>query len=344
MKHIEQWLEVIPLDTLFFRGGEPMEAGETHEAGVPIFPPVPETIVGALRAAILAQKGIEPRQVEKLAEDEDLDQEQLPFWGSPKRPGFSVTGPLLRVNGVDLFPAPATWFYQQADKVLKIKEAQPLREAPLRTKCPNILWVKNPYEDMEPLVGRFWLTRNALEREGGFDLKIVSRIDEISAMQAQVVPSPLLLKVEERVGIARDNVRRTVEKGYLYATRHLRLRLGVSLLLGLDKPLCPSHLAEKGIFQLGGEGRLVRYRLLEKDEEPRFPKTDGGRLLALSPLAYPRAKMANLLNAPYASGKLFRAAGWDMRKAFHKPTKTYFPAGAVFYTKKDPGLCELMPF
>lgn len=344
MKHIEQWLEIIPLDTLFFRGGEPMEAGETHEAGVPIFPPVPETIVGALRAAILAQKGIEPERVKKLAEDEDLDQRQLPFWGSPKRPGFSITGPLLRVNGVDLFPAPATWFYQWTDEFLKIKEARPLKVSLLRTKCPNILWVEDPYEDMEPLVDRFWLTRTALEGIGCFDLELVCQINEISATKAQAVPASILIKTEERVGIARDNVRRTVEKGYLYATRHLRLRPGVSLLLGLDKPLCPSHLAEKGVFQLGGEGRLVCYRLFEKDEEPRFPKTNSGRLLTLSPLAYHRAKMANLLNTPYASGKLFRAAGWDMRKAFHKPTKTYFPAGAVFYTKEDPGLCELMPF
>jgi len=341
---IEQWLEIRPLDTLFFRGGEPMEAGETHEAGAPVFPPVPETIIGALRTAILAQKGIDPECVKNLAEDEDLDPRGLPFWGSPQRPGFSIAGPLLRVGGVDLFPAPATWFYQQTDDVLEINEARPLKEAPLKTKCPNILWVENPHEDMEPLAGRFWLTKSALEREERFGLKIVCDLNEISATQAQAVPSSLLIKVEERVGIARDNVRRTVEKGYLYATRHLRLSPGVSLLIGLDKPLCPSHLMQEGIFQLGGEGRLVRYRLLKDEEKPQFPGTNKGRLLALSPVLYGRAQKVGLLRRPYASGRLFRVAGWDMRRAFHKPTRSYFPAGAVFFSDTDPGLTELIPF
>ncbi len=341
---IEQWLEIKPLDTLFFRGGEPMEAGETHEAGGPVFPPVPETIIGALRTAILAQKGIEPERVKNLAEDEDLDQKHLPLWGSPQRPGFGIAGPIFRVNGVDLFPAPANWFYRRVNGTLEISEAQPLKKAPLKAKRSNILWIERPHEDMKPLASRFWLTRSALEREGCFDLKIVCNLNEVTAEKAQAVPGFLLIKVEERVGIARDNARRTIEKGYLYATRHLRLSSGVSLIVGLDKPLCSSHLAEKGIFQLGGEGRLVRYWLLEDKETPRLSGTNKGRLLAVSPVVYERAQKAGLLNKPYASGRLFRVAGWDMRRAFHKPTRSYFPAGAVFFSDTDPGLTELIPF
>jgi CRISPR-associated protein Cmr3 len=36
---IRQWIEIDPLDTLFFRGSEPMVAGESHEVGS-LFPPI----------------------------------------------------------------------------------------------------------------------------------------------------------------------------------------------------------------------------------------------------------------------------------------------------------------
>ncbi|OAG26923.1 type III-B CRISPR module-associated Cmr3 family protein [Thermodesulfatator autotrophicus] len=343
---IAQWLEIKPFDTLFFRGGEPMEAGETHEAGVPIFPPVPETIIGALRTAILAQKGIDPERLKPLPEDQDLDPENLPLWGTPKRPGFSITGPLLKANGVVLFPAPASWFYNGAlGETLTVYEARPLepQEAlPVKLSRSKALWVTKPPEEMEPLLGRFWLTRRALENTESFKLKVACSLEEISEDESLAVPFNLLLKTEERVGIARDNRFRVVKTGHLYAARHLRLASGVALLVGLDKPLCSSHLKEEGVFQLGGEGRLVRYRLIK--ENPQLPTTNNGRWLAISPLSFSKAQSASILDVPYASGKLIRVAGFDLRTGFHKPARSYFPVGAVFFTDKDKGLCELIPF
>ena len=326
-----------------------MVAGETHEAGSLIFPPIPETIIGALRTAILAQRGIDPKHIK---DDQPLS--GLPFWGTPEKPGFGIVGPLLKAKGVVLFPAPASWFYFQPEKDkpnLLVYEARPVgseitpeETPPVKLPRNRSLWVKAPPEDIKPLSGRFWLTRKALENEGHFTLREVRDLGELSEDKALAVPTSLLIKTEERVGIARDNFRRTVKTGHLYAARHLRLERDVSLLVGLDSPLCPSHLNEKGVFQLGGEGRLVRYGLLPKDKVPQFPKTGSGRFMALSPLPYSRAEKAGLLTGPYASGKLLRVAGWDMKKGFHKPARAYFPAGAVFYAEKDPELCELMPF
>ena len=348
-----------------------MEAGETHEAGRPVFPPVPETIIGALRTAILAQRGIDPSRLKALGEDEDLDAQNLPLWGTPRKSGFYVAGPLLKANGVVLFPAPASWFYRTSEEdtgvagtgrrawplktsnsekeafprnKLCVYEARPAESPPVKLPKPWVLWVENPPEDMEPLSGKFWLTRKALENESSFELRVICDLSELSEDQALAVPVHLLVKTEERVGIARDNLCRAVKTGHLYAARHLRLVQGVSLLVGLDKPLCPSHLDERGIFQLGGEGRMVRYRLLDEGEVPRLPGTRRGRFLTISPLAYYRAQKAGLLTKPYASGKLFRVAGWDMKTAFHKPTKSYFPVGAVFFTNKDQDLCEMIPF
>ncbi len=345
---IEQWLELRPLDTLFFRGGEPMEAGETHEAGRPIFPPVPETLIGALRTAILAQKGIDPARIKALPEDEPLDEKWLPLWGTPKKSGFWVAGPLIKIDKAVLFSAPASWLYdadQSTNLRLKIYEARPLEAGktfPLKTRIVRPIWVKNPPENLESLLGKFFLTKGALEQEGSFELEVVEDPKTLDPQKPQAVPAGKVVFYEERVGIARDNTLRAVKTGHLYAARHLRLCQEASLLVGLDKPLCPSHLDPQGCLQLGGEGRLVIYQKLES--EIRLPGRHRGCFLALAPLSYKRAEKAGLLKGPYASGKLLRVAGFDLRRGFHKPVKTYFPAGTVFFTDKDPGICELIPF
>ncbi|AEH45212.1 CRISPR-associated protein, Cmr3 [Thermodesulfatator indicus DSM 15286] len=343
---IEQWLEIKPLDTLFFRGGEPMEAGETHEAGRPIFPPAPDTIIGALRTAILGQKGIDLAVVKKLGKEQDLDLENLPFWGSPARPGFRIAGPLLKANGIVLFPAPANWFYSQPGwepTRFVIYEARPDKKT-VSVKLPfnKALWVENPPQDMERLSLGFWVNRKALENQEKFSLEVAESITDISEEKALAVPVELLLKTEQRVGIARDNRLRMVRTGHLYATHHLRLAKGVSLVVGLDKALCPSHLNEKGLFQFGGEGRLVRYHLIK--DKPQLPQKNNGRWLAVSLLSFSRARSASNLAGPYASGKLLRVGGFDLNSGFHKPARTFFPVGTVFFADKDPGLCELIPF
>lgn len=192
------------------------------------------------------------------------------------------------------------------------------------------------------MLGKFWLTAEALEMEGNFELSQVEFLEKIRNGKPLAVPVSLLLKREERVGIARDNDVRTARKGHLYAAHHLRLSERASLMVGVDKSLCPTHLKEKGTFQLGGENRMVTYRVLGKGETPRLPEGKG-RIISISLLKYSRAQTAGLLSCPYASGKLKRIAGWDMRKGFHKPAEAYFPVGAVFFTQ-NALLCELIAF
>ncbi|RLA95547.1 MAG: hypothetical protein DRG83_18555, partial [Deltaproteobacteria bacterium] len=282
-------------------------------------------------------------KVKGIGADEDLDPENLPLWGTPKRSGFRVAGPLLRANEVVLFPAPANWFCTQGEdeKRLYVKEARP-EDGPYGVKVERqrCLWIYKPGEEMKPLNG-LWVTSEALNNENEFELEIVEQLGDLTADKPQAVPSKLLFAQEERVGIARELPSRTARRGHLYSTRHIRLAEGISLLLRLDKLLCPSHLAPEGIFQLGGEGRMVRYCLF--NVPPPLP-VGKGRWLAISPVEQERLERAGLLSVPYAAGKPMRIAGWDLREAFHKPVKAYFPAGAVFFSKKDPDLCELIPF
>ncbi|MEJ5300473.1 MAG: type III-B CRISPR module-associated Cmr3 family protein [Thermodesulforhabdaceae bacterium] len=345
---VEQWLELRPLDTLFFRGGDPMEAGETHETGRPLFPPMPYTVVGALRTAILAQRNLSPDLVKKLRDDEDLDAENLPFWGTPQKSGFRIAGPLFMVGRTLLFPAPANWFREnnKGRDILEIFQALPQDNVPrVFTDRACMVWIKNPPRDAEPVTGSYWVTAKALElsaEQENFQLPVKSRIENIRHDKAMAIPRNALFVLENRVGIARDYSLRTTRRGHLYATKHVRLKEGVFLAVGIDKPLVPSHLDPLGVFQFGGEGRMTRYRILGGDIEP--PKPKANRLLLLSPLPWRLAQNEKLTQGAYASGKLIRTGGWDMRKGFHKPVETFFPAGTVFFGKSNPGLCELISF
>ncbi|SFM73704.1 type III-B CRISPR module-associated Cmr3 family protein [Thermodesulforhabdus norvegica] len=344
MSKIEQWFRIDPLDTLFFRGGDPMDIGETHDTGMPLFPPMPGTVLGALRTAILMQRGVDLKRVAGLGDDEDLDGEKLPFWGTPAKSGFGITGPLLMAKDVLLFPAPANWFLEdRKGQGFRVFEARPVDPdgLPVKGKKRFLCWMENPPEDADPMSGNYWVTKKALEQRGE-GVEFVEDLGELSGDKAQAVGRFLLFGFEPRVGIARDNTARTAKGGHLYSSSHVRLRHGVSLVVGVDKPICPSHLDPEGVFQLGGEGRLVRYKLLEPP--PALPLSAKTGCLLVTPLSWTRAKKSGLLGCPYASGKLFRAGGWDLRKGFHKPAESYFPVGAVFFTEDNRGFTELIPF
>lgn len=114
MTQVKQWLLLDPMDTLFFRGSDPMVSGENHDART-IFPPMPSTLLGAIRTAILEQRGIRPKDFVCDGGPDSEIRASFPFLGTPETPGFDVCGPIfhseLSDQGSDWFiPAPSYWF------------------------------------------------------------------------------------------------------------------------------------------------------------------------------------------------------------------------------------------
>jgi CRISPR-associated protein Cmr3 len=99
------WYEIDPLDTLFFRGSEPMEAGQLTATA--LFPPPVSVIQGAFRTAVLEQHGITGREYIQGRAPATV----MEWIGKPDKDApFQVTGILFR-RGEKLFaPAPAAWF------------------------------------------------------------------------------------------------------------------------------------------------------------------------------------------------------------------------------------------
>ena len=266
------WLEIEPVDTLFFRGSEAMEAGENHEVDT-MFPPMPATISGAVRTALMRQNGINPADYCKSPEKW---QEKIPFLGLPDNPGFSVLGPLFTTgNGSQLLPVPAHWFaddlpdsgQMEWEKSYVVEAAGPLDEngLGLTGSVPRPFWVKKPPgKDMKPLSG-YWASLGAFKKMASNQGKVFfsNKHTGPEGEDAFILPQSALYVKEERVGIALTG-QRTAREGHLYSTGHVRLREGVKLVAGIasehDFPL-----REREIIQLGGEQRVCGYRVVDLD-------------------------------------------------------------------------------
>jgi len=329
-KNNTTWIIIDPVDTLFFRGAESMVAGENHEVDT-LFPPIPQTIIGAVRTAVMGQQSIAPAVYFAAPE-------KFPFLGPPDQPGFSLVGPLFLANGETiLLPAPANWHTDLSDELapkLEVRSAAPLEENTLGLKGSNgsPFWVRKPQHDNLKSLGGWWTTAKTLQSmaAGQTTIPVVTDISRLSAGGAALLPPSALYDREERLGIALTS-HRTAKDGHLYTTVHIRLRSGVELAAKIvSKHEVP--LADAGVLQLGGEQRLCRYRL---SQEFDFPAVQGnGLVMSLSPMRLADLP-ETLASAPRASGKIFRVGGWDMKEGFHKPMRAWLPSGTVFAVDRD---------
>jgi len=329
------WLEIDPIDTLFLGGTESMAAGENHQVDS-LFPPMPPTLTGAVRTALLLQKGINPGSWSRSPEQFP---EAPPLLGTPDKPGFTVIGPLFRAGTTTLYPAPAHWMANPGlmaeGTPLTVQAGKPLHDAlpGLIGSVEHPFWVNRPASgELRSLAG-YWISEPAFQamHTGQGDLVLRTRADELKMDEPALLPLAALFCREERTGIGMTR-HRTVREGHLYVSVHIRLRNTVKLLTGIHSEH-EMDLDDQGILQLGGEQRVCAYR---RTAPLTLPGNEEGDLLyTLSPVPLrPDSTQGaglpeDLVRQPRVSGPLIRTGGWNMKKRFHKPLAAWFPAGTV---------------
>ncbi len=135
-------LFIEPTDPLLFRTGRPFDAGENNFAET-LFPPTPETIQGAVRAAIATHWKPEKSLAENFA-----DMHLTELIGDTEGYGrFRITGfSLGRYKGqsIDtaerLFPAPSHILYDE-EKKRQIRLVPERRGAGVLTNLPDDYWL-----------------------------------------------------------------------------------------------------------------------------------------------------------------------------------------------------------
>ncbi len=339
MIRIKQWIQIEPLDTVFFKGSEPMVAGQNHEVHS-IFPPMPTTIIGAIRSAVLAQRKIDINRYVDMANRDSTFETLHPLLGVPGRPGFEIVGPLLssetKSGNIELFfPTPAHWFANEKTmnngKAVAVAAARQISEYIDQLGITgNVLqpaWVMKPENgDLKSLSG-YWINAAAFKSMKSGKGSLV-----FYELAKNVIPeNPALLKLdafvynEIRVGIALETGTRRVREGHLYTSTQIRLHAGVRMVVGFSEKLIPSHLDPSGVLQIGGEQRIAAYRL-QPDNVPDIVSTEQW---AMNLSSFPVKELGSMAGCCRVSGPLVRMGGWDMQKGFHKAIKAYLPAGSV---------------
>lgn len=297
--------EITPLDTLFFRGSTPMEAGQYNTLS--LFPPPVSVLQGALWTAWCRDKG-------KTFSD-GLKNGKIPI----ELNAFLIK----KASGSKkacYAPAPATWYYDADEKASKGTDcydcslciAQDKEDVfaalNMQSSAGNVVFAV-PAIDAKPLGGA-WINVDFLKKPG-------KKFANDSVLLATDIYS-----LEPRTGVGLT-VDKKAENGKLYTSTHIRMKEGISFVVGCE---CDFDMPE-GKILLGGEQRIAELKKCSDIPQGLFQKDDGSaQYLSLVPVEATKEKLDTLV----ASSKLMVTSGWDMAKGFHKPSVSWIPAGAVF--------------
>ena len=328
-------VQLLPVDTWFFRDGTPFTADSAPQENVgSLFPPHPPTVAGSLRAALALGKGWSgygcwPREICDVLGD------------GPKDLGtLSLDGPFLLRDGQPLFRAPRHLLGStngtRWSPCVFLRPGEPVVCDLGDVRLPEHSRV---VDERLKTGDRHWLTRDGIN----------AVLRGCPPREEDVVPSDCLWADETRIGLERDGDSRTAKEGMLYSTRHVRPRCGVTLGVRIAGLPPGWALPFNQLLSLGGENRLAECRQWEADVALDTPlekirTTSKVAVVALSPIdleqdiCLGRKPMNALGNARVVSACLDRPqriGGWDSLKRRPLPLRSVLSPGSVLF-------CEIL--
>lgn len=327
------WLFLEALDVWLFRDGRPFDARSDHRAQS-LFPPYPTVIQGAIRSHHLVVKGVGLQNQSKIREEVGTTDDVK---------GLRLRGPFLarREAGriVRYFPQPADAVsVAEQPRTIKPASAPKPPGGSVLTSCPTSYLLG--LED-EPAKG-----------EGGLWLREDNLRSYLRGGAVTGVPESELFIRENRLGIGRNDDRRTSEEGLLYEVEFIRPQTDVGLLVGVKGY---ESWPKDGLLRIGGEGRAARFGQVEVGAwpEPLCPLPIRFKLYFATPAyfdggwqpkngAWGRFFSGNVTLVAAAVGRYESVGGYDWARNNHKPARRYVPAGSVYYFESD-GNARLQP-
>jgi len=329
-------LRIKPLDTLFFRTSRPFDMGAETFAEA-MFPPSPATFYGALRTFLIFEKEGLTKFYSKGFKDKVL--------GTPYEKGnLELKGPVLGKENSLYFPAPADF--------VKVKRNGKEKLVPLILKDVDFC-SDYPLEKCLSFSGE-----EKAEPASGF-IENLDFKDYLEGKASELRSTPLsnFFKTIQKIGIKRDKTTFTSEEGYLYRIPMLEFKEEASFLIKVNDI---ESFPEKGVFTLGGEGKLAEFERLdtkESEEDPfellknvNFRLKDGMFKLYLATPAYFKKgwipswidenkgfegefRGIKLKLVAVALKKFRLVGGWNFAKNEPKPVCKMVAEGSVYYFK-----------
>lgn len=348
-------------DSWFFREARAHDAVGAGQIDS-MFPPPASTLTGALRTALGDWMQVDWQAFGRGQASDDIHE----LLGSGDNLGqLKIHGPYLSQTTPTctqrFYPAPASLLREssksdnsnptQSETVHRLSIGLPIRCDMGEIAMPD-------FKESTPLgaqpMANEWISASGLN----------------AWLSGQTPDVPELLKLddiiayENRLGIARDNKRATVQEGLLYQTRHIRLKqtdLSFSLYLdGLTETMEKDLIQHQSSLRLGGEGREagLTLRPLTSSDAPILQecKAAGLILYFATPALITNGPLPGFTAVKNSAGHVTcwegeiqgialrlvsaatyrqqRLGGWDMKARAPKPLRSLTAAGSVFY-------CEL---
>lgn len=327
------WIKIIPNDTLFFRLGRPFSMGTETWADT-IFPPYPSTIFGALRTFLLFQRG----------SLKDFKEKGYPDIGSPASKGkMKIVGPILYGlnNNVLYFKTPYDLVQSKENKKgQKVLSLQIIRK-------PKLYYSEEGLSEILIFKGK----ESVEETTSYLDNITFRKYLENKDKEYNYVPENSFYKYEFKIGISRDRLTLTSKEGHLYRIPLIRLNKEYGFLIKIEDV---TEMPEKGVFQLGGEGKTVSFEKVESNplqdlENFNFTLNNGVfKLYLATPAIFKKGWIPEWINEETfegekdgikikliscAIGRHIRIGGWDIAKEEPKLMYKAVPAGSIYYFK-----------
>jgi len=376
-----------PVDSWFFRDGTPFatDAGTQMDVGGP-FPPAPSALAGAVRAALALLNGWSGSRSWNGKLKEVLGD------GPDDLGKLDVTGPILlynrgaskrskenkserdQENGQAGFRGEALWPVP-LHLVAGVREHSDCESEQEEHSPPDPLGFFLPKQEYLCEAGRLRLPQMPRRSEHSGDRPkppgshwwITS--DGLAKILQGKLPEPKhfvhkdsLWKKELRIGIQRDNARRRVIEGMLYAARHVRLRPGVEVGVLVNwRDGAPQNfdLPQAGyVSPVGGESRLGEWESWPEAADalqlsvPIDEPCAAGRfiLIALTPVALCQEVFLGKQPLPGLPGTRVvsacadrpqRIGGWNSLERKPLPLRSYLAPGTVLFCTVDGQANEL---
>lgn len=345
-------LQFSAIDTWFFRDSRPFEStGELQS----IFPPPMRTLSGAIRTWIGEQQKVDWKDFK-----DNPNNSLRAIIGSSKEGDLgqlSFQGVWLLKGGKRLYPMPAHLLKKVGDETLyRLKLAEQGTHCDLGKSVRLAELSSADAKGAKPLE-KTWVDAETfntilLGTTPAYDTEHFIGLDD-------------LIGREPRVGIARNNKKRTVESGKLYQLQQVRPKADISVevdIKGLPEN-CTKMTNAK--VRLGGEGRVAAITHANPTQLPAPQLSDddlaaakGIVIYLLSPLQMEdnHSKLPNFVFNETATpnywqgeiegiplklcgaitGKSIRDGGWNLAEGKPRTDVSLVPAGSLFFCELEP--------
>lgn len=339
-----------PVDVLFFRDSKPFSRGSEHFTRS-IFPPLPQTLYGALRTKAMETLGCDYMEFAKgrlILNNNELVEKSGGMGVHEKELGtvyeqgtFKLKGPFLLKDDTIYMKLPADVKKVNEEYLIlspfSLEEIGITSDLDILENYPHIQ-TQFPVEDVEGYLSLSEFTRYLMGEK---------------IQKNEAIKSSEIYDYELRTGIGVNSDTNITGEGLLYTIGFIRLNNGWSFYASAENL---SALPSAGLIKFGGDNRVCEYEKTTEDPFKYYTSKIGEikkivknkkrfKLVLLTPAEFNEGWMPggfneNLeLNFNGIKIKLITASvgrpenisGWDMAQKKAKPLRKLVPAGSVYY-------------